>query len=1102
MNNKILIILLAVLCFGMLSSTQIQYNRVDFQENTILVCFDKNFISNDAGLLDFRIENNIVFTGNSEFDNISKQYEIVNLEQMIDFVTHKEWNNNGQYIQNIYRVFLKNDTKIEEARTILEKSSMVLYAEYEGINRSTFTPNDPMFDDQWHLPKIQSPECWDWTQGSTDVLIAIVDSGVQWTHEDLRDNIWVNDAELNSTSGGNPMTINWDAGTVSGGNGIDDDGNGQIDDCVGWNFYNDTNHSNQYTSGNDHGTHVAGCAVAVGNNGIGVSGVAAVGQILVSSHRGSTPGDNIINGYDGVMYAAQTGAHIINCSWGGPGNGSTANNIVNYAYNLGSLVVAAAGNDDWSNDAHPSYPNDCDNALCVAATDPSDLKASFSNWGSTIDISSPGTAIKSTVINGYDSYQGTSMASPIVAGAASLVLSTHPEFGPLELKNRLEMTADLIDEINPDYAGFLGTGRVNAFQAAMYDLIPKITIEDFSFSEQDGDGDGVPNPGETCKLTINLMNNWFDYGLWAQADDVVITLSTENPDVTIVSGTETVNAGTIYQAGTYCNSDSPFLIETNSDVSIQEIALNVNIQANPTLAYPYNVDHEIIVELQLEQHGWPFVLGGATSSASAISDIDGDSDKEVIFGDINGGLHVVNPDGTEDAGFPLDLSGNISTAVALGDLDNDGHEEIIAINNAGNIYAIDYLGNNYFDPYISGCQIKSNAMINDIDNDGSLEIIVVTFIPQTKVIILNSDGTDYPGFPVILEDGRVLSSAALGDLDGDNYPEVIAASLSGNIYAVSTATGANIAGWPVAAGVNSWHGPNLADIDNDNELEVIAPLSNGVVYVYNADGSLLFNYTADSPIKTSAVTADINSDNSIEIIFGATSGSLYVLNSDGSNFPGFPMDIGAGIECTAGLVDMDNNGTFDMVFGDNNGVLHSVDITGSETNNFPYYIGSPLKVAPSIDDIDGDEDIDIVIANQYAYHVIDYKQIIPTENIIWSSFKYNNFRTGNAMSPQNGVEDNDLIPEIITSLGANYPNPFNPTTKISFSLKTDDNIKLEIFNIKGQLVKTLVDGNQTQGYHIVEWNGKNNNNHKAGSGIYLYKLQTSNYISTLSLIHI
>ena len=538
-----------------------------------------------------------------QFDALAQKLQITDLTRFLRDVKHKDWSEDGVYLQNIFRIHLKSNDNIESALALIAQNNNVIYTEYESINRIRFTPDDPLFNQQWHLPQIECPDAWDWVSGSHDVLIGIVDSGVYWTHEDLMDNIWVNEAELNSTTyGGNTMTINWSTGAISGGNGYDDDGNGEIDDCLGWNHYYNNNQSYQSNPGNDHGTHVAGCAAAVGNNGVGVSGSAMTASILVSTHRGSSAGSTISNGYDGILYCADTGADIINCSWGGLGDAATANYVVNYATNLGSLVVGSAGNDNWSNDSYPSYPNDCTNALCVAATDQSDQKAYFSNWGTAIDVSAPGVNIKSTVIDGtgYTSYQGTSMSSPIVSGLAALVMSAHPEICGLELKNRIEVTTDDINDLNPDYYGLLGTGRVNAYQAAMYDLIPNLTIEDYNFYEAEGDGDGEPNPGEICNLELLLMNNWFSGGLWAQADEVIVTVSTTEPEVTFYDGSETYEIPVIYQAGTHWNTYAPILLSTPEDSNLQNIPLTVTITANPESQFPYIVTNELIITIELQ----------------------------------------------------------------------------------------------------------------------------------------------------------------------------------------------------------------------------------------------------------------------------------------------------------------------------------------------------------------------------------------------------------------------------------------------------------------------------------------------------------------------
>lgn len=1095
MKRGIIAVFVLMIGISMLAADNLKFDAEKFQSRTILACFDRQVIGNRAGSLDYMIENGTVRTGIPEFDNLSRQHGFIGLEQLFDFITDLDWNNNGVYLQNIYRISLADNKSMESALTDLQKCPPVLYAEYEAINRYDYIPNDPMYSQQWHLPRIQCEEAWNWVTGSQDVIIGIVDSGVMWNHPDLQANIWVNEAELNSTTyGGNPMTINWTTGVISGGNGQDDDGNGKIDDCLGWNFYYNNNSSYQSNPENDHGTHVAGCAAAVGDNGIGVSGVSMIGSILVSTHRGSTGGTTIINGYDGILYCAQTGAHIINCSWGGPGNASTANNVVNYAVSQGALVVGSAGNDAWSNDTNPSYPNDCVNALCVAATDQSDVITYFSNYGTPIDVSAPGINIRSTVIggSGYASYQGTSMSSPIVAGVAAVVLAVHPELEPLELKSRIEMTTDDINDINPDYAGLLGTGRVNVYQAALYDLIPNLTIEDFNFYEFAGDGDGIPNPGETCNLELNIWNNWFSGGLWSQADDVTVTVSSEEPLISFVPGTDVYTIPVIYQAGSNWNMANPVQIITPDNICLQEFLVSINITANQSSAFPYEVTHEIILQMCYEQDGWPVPLGGASSSSAALADILNNGQKQVIFGDPAGNIHLVNPDGTENAPFPVNLGGAVSNAVAVDDINGNGYQEIVAATDAGTVYVIDRQGNTILS-YATGNQIKGNPMIADLDGNGSKEIIVMTFAPAANLYVIDANGLDWGSFPLALTTGGILSSGAIADLDGDGHQEIISVSVTGNVSAISSNTAANLDGWPVSIGMNAFHGPTVSNIDDDPEPEVLAVTANGIVYAINHDGFTLFTRPTGETIKSGIVTGDLDNNGSIETIFTGTLGSVYILNNQGADFTGFPVTMNAGIDATPILADMDNNGTLEIIFGDNSGYLHSLTINGDESVNFPVSLGSSLKVCAAIGDLDADGDAEIVLPNQSSYFAIDYKNGVPISNSSWSCFKRNNQRTGNALDATTSSDDS-WVPDLPTSLGNNYPNPFNPETRISFTVSHQQHIDLSIYNVKGQLLRTLVNGEVEKGSHQVYWNGTDDQGQRVSSGIYLYRLKSTDKV--------
>ena len=189
-----------------------------------------------------------------------------------------------------------------------------------------------------------------------------------------------------------------------------------------------------------------------------------------------------------------------------------------------------------------------------------------------------------------------------------------------------------------------------------------------------------------------------------------------------------------------------------------------------------------------------------------------------------------------------------------------------------------------------------------------------------------------------------------------------------------------------------------------------------------------------------------------------------------------------------------------MIFGDSNGYLHSIGIDGMETDNFPIFLENTLKISPAIGYADSDDDPEIIIANQSAFFLIDYKRLIG--DIFWPCFKGNPARTGDVSDLV--FSENNEVPDFETSLYHNYPNPFvasiNEESVFNFSLKERDFVTLEVFNIRGQRIKTLLSNSLSYGNHTASWNGFDENNRQVSSGIYFYKLSTSDYSATRKMI--
>jgi subtilisin family serine protease len=299
------------------------------------------------------------------------------------------------------------------------------------------------------MPKINAAAAWDQSTGSTSVIIADIDTGVDRNHPDIANNMWVNTAETPN-------------------NGIDDDGNGYVDDYYGWDWVNNDNNP---MDDHGHGTHVAGTIAGVGNNGIGVVGVNWTSKIMALKFLSSGGSGSLANGIKALRYAADMGAKISSNSWGCSCNTSAMDDAVKYEHEKGMVMVAAAGNSN--RDALDHSPSSADRALSVAASDYLDRKASFSSWGEDIDVAAPGVDVLSlkaavspmctasrTVGTRYCRVSGTSMATPHVAGLAALLWVNNPSLTNEEIRQIIRLGADDLGAVGKDRD--FGYGRINA----------------------------------------------------------------------------------------------------------------------------------------------------------------------------------------------------------------------------------------------------------------------------------------------------------------------------------------------------------------------------------------------------------------------------------------------------------------------------------------------------------------------------------------------------------------------------------------------------------------------------------------------------------------
>lgn len=451
-------------------------------------------------------------------------------------------------LNRIYRATIAKSAEIEEIINELLADPSIEYAEPSYIHHSSYTPNDTRYvmGQQSYLDIVKAPQAWNLIKNSSGIIIGIVDSGSELTHPDLAANIYYNTAD--------PI------------NGIDDDGDGYIDNYAGWDFVGASssnmkpdNDPTVVGASNDHGVHVSGIASAVTDNAVGVSSIAFNAKLLIVKAGPDDSGSDIYRGYEGIKYAADKGANIINCSWGSKGGGSFGRDIIEYAINKGCLIVAAAGN---SGTETPEYPAAYNGVLSIANSENDDTRASSSSYGHYVTLSAPGNSILSTIFNkNYGQSSGTSMSSPVVSSAAALVKSYFPLLSMQQVGELIRITADNIDNKNPGYEGKMGKGRLNVFRA-LSETPPSVRIQHIKEEEHVSTNSLL---SDTLYLYVDIKNFLFP------VINLQLTLNTSNVNANVLTSQLTVPALAT--------------LETKNLIGPFKVLINAKTPANSTVQF-------------------------------------------------------------------------------------------------------------------------------------------------------------------------------------------------------------------------------------------------------------------------------------------------------------------------------------------------------------------------------------------------------------------------------------------------------------------------------------------------------------------------------------
>ncbi|MEO8071734.1 MAG: S8 family serine peptidase [Acidobacteriota bacterium] len=700
------------------------------------------------------------------------------------------------------RVKIPANLSFDKALSLYKSNREVEYVQPNFYYHLLNTPNDSQFGTLYGMQKISAPLAWDLTTGSSAVVVADIDTGLKYTHEDLAANAWRNPGEIPN-------------------NGIDDDGNGFIDDYYGYDFfYND---SDPIDDAGGHGTHTAGTIGAVGNNSVGVTGVnwnVKIMAIKIYSPNGTdSTSAMLVNAYNYIRMMKNRGVNIrvTNNSYGGCneacGFDQATKDALDAMGNAGILNVFAAGNSNQNNDATPFYPASyaSPNLLAVAASDSNDNKASFSSIGATsVDVAAPGVGVLSTYNSSNTSYitfSGTSMATPHTAGAAALLSAYNPNLSPASLKATLMNTVDVL----PQWTGLVKSGgRINVARALQNQTVCTFNLSQnyISLNESNGGSFTVNVTAPTnCDYSAVSNVNW-------------ISVTNGNPGSGNGTVSFTVQAGLPdgQRIGTITIGDKTFTVIQGTPYTRKvDIVLDFDGDRKTDYSAIQNVSGGMLWNNFTSSGGYSSVnFGSFADDIPVPNDFDGDTRTDIaVWRNSNGTFYVLRSSDNTFTGVQFGQSGDDPNVTQ--DFDGDGKADF-AVTRAQNGTLVWYiLRSRYgFIGYQFGTD-TDKPLRGDYDGDGQADLAVYrpnSGSPANTFFILKSSDNSLIAntFGTSATDKIVP-----GDYDGDGKTDIAVWRTTNGVWYYLKSSDGSFNGFQFGADGDL---PTPGDYDGDGKTDL------------------------------------------------------------------------------------------------------------------------------------------------------------------------------------------------------------------------------------------------------------------------------------------
>lgn len=614
-------------------------------------------------------------------------------------------------------------------------------------------------------------------------------------------------------------------------------------------------------------------------------------------------------------------------------------------------------------------------------------------------------------------------------------------------------------------------------------FLPLLSLDGYTITDEDGDNDGSLNPGETLRLYPRVKNQQG----WAPAQNVTVRLEGVPAGVQVIGPCISIPqlpAGQLSDPGLYISFQLPetmvygsYTMKVVVDATHPQTGLSIG-ERKFSAAY----------EITLIDNRFPWDCQNNSKSAPIVYDLDADNEQEIMYLDVFGQAYYIGTDGQHYGGMNPPSQQNVMRSTTMGDLTGDGNISVVVASRTGSVYGTLLSGAPLFN-HQTDTQFLFTPVIADIDGDGMNEVAAHSL--DKKVWAFENNGTLMPGFPVLLP-ATFQSEMAAADIDGNGSMEIVVGTTGGELYAIG-AGGTILSGYPVNVGGSVTGAPLILE----NNRIALGAGSNLVLL--EPDGTIVFSKPLGAGIVSGAVPADLNRDGASEIVFNVLSGDLCVVDQAGNDLSGFPVAMNVYFTCPPIIADLDNDLNLEILLHSYVNSVYAYNHDGSQVPGFPFNTSYNGSTPATLIDLDGDNTLRLVAGYSTGVLVINLRKP-ETIRMPWVTYRGGLLRQGSYASTGYVSNDDQVGPAPEGLNLCNYPNPFNPETRIAFNKSKPGKAKLSIYNLKGQLVRVLLNTDLAKGTHNVVWDGKDAAGKPAASGIYLYRLETEGKVSTQRML--